>query len=72
MLENMDDAPLDLSQVKKWTVRDVTLSQVHNYLLSGWPHTLKTPNSCHTTARRLELGAQDGCILWGARTVIQT
>lgn len=37
MLAHMDDAPISVSQVSRWTARDVTLSQVHNYILSGWP-----------------------------------
>ncbi|XP_062380634.1 uncharacterized protein K02A2.6-like [Sardina pilchardus] len=56
-------------KVRKWTARDVTLSQVHNYVLSGWPE-IKDPQLMPYYSRKLELSAQDGCILWGARTVI--
>lgn len=69
MLDHMDDVPLNVSQVRKWTSKDAILSQVYSYILSGWPE-VKDPELVPYHSRRLEMSAQDGCILWGARTVI--
>lgn len=69
MLEHMDDAPLHVLQVRKWRATDVTLSQVHCYILNGWPET-NDPELMAYYSWCLELSAQDGCILWGACTVI--
>lgn len=69
MLDHMDDVPLNVSQIRKWTLKDATLSQVYSYVLSGWTE-IKDPELMPYYSRRLELSAQDGCVLWGARTVI--
>ncbi|XP_056147484.1 uncharacterized protein K02A2.6-like [Lampris incognitus] len=58
-----------MSQVRKWTVRDATLSLVHSYVLNGWPE-VKDPQLMPYHTHRLELSTRDGCVLWGARTVI--
>ncbi|KAJ8356575.1 hypothetical protein SKAU_G00193690 [Synaphobranchus kaupii] len=69
MIDHMDDAPVNMSQVRKWTAKDATLSLVHSYVLNGWPE-VRDPRLMPYYTRRLELSARDGCVLWGARTVI--
>lgn len=69
MLDVMDDAPVTTEQVKRWTATDATLSQVHGFVLRGWPSTVD-PQFMPYFTRRLELSVQDGCVLWGARVVI--
>ncbi|KAJ8365056.1 hypothetical protein SKAU_G00138870 [Synaphobranchus kaupii] len=69
MIDHMDDAPVNMSQVRKWTAKDATLSLVHSYVLYGWPE-VRDPRLRPYYTRRLELSARDGCVLWGARTVI--
>ncbi|KAJ8370490.1 hypothetical protein SKAU_G00105180 [Synaphobranchus kaupii] len=69
MIDHMDDAPVNMSQIRKWTVKDTTLSLVHSYVLNGWPE-VRDPRLRPYYTRRLELSARDGCVLWGARTVI--
>lgn len=66
MLDVMDDAPVKKERVKKWTAKDVTLSRVHHYVLTGWSSTVELQLMPFFT-RRLELSACDGCVLWGAR-----
>ncbi|KAJ8337557.1 hypothetical protein SKAU_G00365230 [Synaphobranchus kaupii] len=65
MIDHMDDAPVNMSQVRKWTAKDTTLSLVHSYVLNGWPE-VRDPRLRPYYTRRLELSARDG---W-ARTVI--
>lgn len=37
MLDMLYEAPVDTTQIRQWTARDSTLSQVHNFVLNGWP-----------------------------------
>ena len=69
MIDVMDDAPVNLEQVRQWTAKDVTLSRVHQYVLTGWPTSVE-PQFTPFFTRRLELSVHDGCVLWGARVVI--
>lgn len=69
MLDQVDDIPINVAQVRKWTSKDVILSRVYSYILSGWP-LVQDSELMPYYSRRMELNAQDGCILWGARTVI--
>lgn len=62
MLDQMDDVLLNVSQIRKWTSKDATLSQVYSYVLSGWPE-IKDPELMPYYSKRLEPNAQDGCIL---------
>lgn len=40
MMDLLDDTLVDTIQIKRWTAKDVILSQVHEYTLKGWPaHT---------------------------------
>lgn len=67
MLGMLKFEPISASQLKSWTNKDVLLSQVHNYVLRGWPTQLDPQfNPYHK--RKLELSVRDdGCVLWGAR-----
>lgn len=69
MLEVMDDPPITTAQVKQWTARDETLSQVLVWCLKGWPREVDARYKPYSQ-RRLELSVKDGCVLWGARVVI--
>lgn len=69
MLDVMDDAPITTDQVRRWTSKDVTLSQVHEWALKGWPAAVE-PQFMPYFSRRLELSVKDGCVLWGARVII--
>ncbi|KAJ8338235.1 hypothetical protein SKAU_G00372010 [Synaphobranchus kaupii] len=69
MINVMDDSPVTTTQVRKWTAKDKTLSQVHEWCLKGWPREVDSPYKPYSQ-RRLELSVKDGCVLWGARVVI--
>lgn len=69
MMDLLDDTLLDAKQIKRWTAKDVILSQVHKFVLGGWPLKMD-PSFKPYHQRRLELSVKDGCLLWGARVVI--
>ncbi|CAF4178451.1 unnamed protein product [Rotaria sordida] len=63
--------PLRAAQIAIETNKDKILSQVYNYILSGWP----TTNIEHLQSYyriRNELSTAHGCITWGFRTIIPT
>ncbi|XP_041651122.1 uncharacterized protein K02A2.6-like [Cheilinus undulatus] len=69
MMDLLDDTLVDMSQLKRWTAKDVVLSQVHEHILRGWPANCDTELKPYHQ-RRLELSVRDGCVLWGARVII--
>ncbi|XP_039887198.1 uncharacterized protein K02A2.6-like [Simochromis diagramma] len=71
MMDVLDDTLVDTAQIKRWTAKDVLLSQVHEYTLKGWPTETDTCLKPYRQ-RKLELSVRDGCVLWGARVIIPT
>ncbi|XP_055721195.1 uncharacterized protein K02A2.6-like [Salvelinus fontinalis] len=69
MIDVLDDAQVNTAQIRQWTSKDVTLSQVHAFILKGWP-TVTEPQIMPYYTRRLALSVRDGCVLWGSRVVI--
>ena len=67
LMESLQASPVGARQIKRWTDRDPTLSQVRR--LFG--KILQTLTCVHTSNRR-ELSIHDGCILWGNRVVVYT
>lgn len=37
VIDVLDDTLVATTQIKRWTGKDVVLSQVHEYILKGWP-----------------------------------
>ena len=69
----LDAAPINSSQVKSSTRTDPTLSKVYRFCADGWPTVgLADPELTPYYRRRTELSIQDGCMLWGSRVVIPT
>ena len=65
----MEDPPITAAQLKQWTAKDETLSQVLVWCMKGWPKEVDTAYKPYIQ-RRLELSVKDGCVLWGARVVV--
>uniref|UniRef100_A0A8C8DZH6 Gypsy retrotransposon integrase-like protein 1 n=1 Tax=Oryzias sinensis TaxID=183150 RepID=A0A8C8DZH6_9TELE len=70
-MDVLDDTLLDTRQIKQWTSTDVLLSQVHEYILKGWPAKPDARLKPYQQ-RKMESSVRDGCMLWGARVVIPT
>ena len=67
----LDAAPVNSSQVKSSTRTDRTLSKVYRFCAYGWPTVaLADPDLAPYFRRRTELSIQDDCVLWGSRVVI--
>ena len=72
VLEQLDKSPVSVAQIRSWTRRDSVLSQVLQYIMSGWPDSLDPSDGSLKPFlnRKLELSVQDNVILWGNRVVI--
>lgn len=69
MMDLMDAVPVNAVQIRKWTSHDITLSTVHNFILTGWPEKVESPLLPYYY-RRDSLSVKDGCVIWGARIII--
>ena len=71
LMEHLNSTPLSSSQIRQWTDQDLILSKVKRWVEEGWPDQ---PNSDQELApyvqRRMELGLEGGCVLWGCRVVV--
>ena len=71
LTNELSRSPTSATDIRTWTSKDPTLSQVLRATLRGWREG--TPNDPELTPyydRRHELSVVDGCILWGNRVVI--
>ena len=69
LAEHLADSPVTADDVRVWTRRDPKLARVLQYVQQGWPSEVD-PELQAFSAKRSELSAYDGCILWGNRVVI--
>ena len=60
-----DTLPVRASDIARLTSKDLVLSKVYEYIMSGWPG-----HCCEPTSQPYFLCQQDGCILWGRRVII--
>ena len=71
LMEHLDATPLSCSQIRRWTDQDLTLSKVKRCVLEGWPDRPDCEEDLSPYfQRRLELGVEEGCVLWGCRVVV--
>ena len=69
LLQQLDESPVTVNDILKWTKRDPLLAQVLQFVEQGWPHKFDSSLAPYSS-RSTELSVLDGCILWGARVVI--
>jgi hypothetical protein len=74
LIEHLSATPLSSAQIKAWTDSDPTLSLVRRWVQQGWPELEPESESREGllpySRRRLELGVEGGCVLWGCRVVV--
>ena len=74
LMEHLSTTSLSSAQIKAWTDSDPTLSQVRQLVLEGWPDKETELDSREELLpyyrRKLELGVERGCVLWGCRVVV--
>ena len=69
VLEQLSESPINVSQIRSWTMKDPTLSKVVHFVLSGWPFEVSSSLKPFYN-RRVELSTQDGVLLWGYRVIV--
>ena len=69
LFQLIEKTPLDYKQIAQETIKDETLKQVYNKVLTGWAgESNEALKPFHT--RKDELSIEKGCILWGVRVII--
>lgn len=66
----VDQLPVTAETIAKATNKDIVLTKVYEYTLSGWPKHCEEEELKPYWTRRLELSLENGCILWGRRVII--
>lgn len=63
--------PVTAKAIGKETLRDPVLARVKSWVIQGWPAEQEwSPEYQQYYRRRNELTVEEGCLLWGVRTVI--
>ena len=70
LLDTLQNSPITVSTVQKWTDRDPILSRVRDIVLKGWVGDTTDPELQPYNQKQLELSVQDGLVLWGSRVVV--
>ena len=70
LMDHLAGTTVCSQQIKDWTNRDPTLSQVVRFTLAGWTADGNTEQYTSYATKKSELTVEDGCLLWGARVVI--
>lgn len=69
-VSQLETLPITVQKIRQETQRHPVLSQVHNYVLRGWPSEVNDDLLRPYVSRQHELTIHDGCVLWGSRVVI--
>ena len=70
LLDTLQNSPITVSTVQKWTDRDPILSRVRDIVLKGWVGDTTDPELQPYHRKQLKLSVQDGLVLWGSRVVV--
>ena len=71
LLEEMDEFPVNVSQIRTWTNKDALLSRVRKLVQCGFPEHLKSDKDLKPYMQRtFELSVQDQVLLWGNRVIV--
>ena len=60
-----------MDQIRKATRADPILSRVLEFTMSGWPEQPTTEEIKPYFLKRNEITAEEGCLLWGIRVIIE-
>ena len=73
LMEHLSATPLSSAQIKAWTDSDPTLVRVRHWVQEGWPEqepeSMPREELLPYSRRRLELGVEGGCVVWGSIVV---
>jgi len=68
-LQQLDCLPVTSQEIWKATEWDPMLSNIHSYLLRGWPAQINA-NLRVYHSKHVELSVEAGCLMWGGRVII--
>ena len=69
-MEKLEDSPVTAKHIKAWSRVDPVISQVLEFVHTGWPSETNDVNLKPYWKRKTELSSCDGCLIWGNRVVI--
>ena len=72
LMDHLDSSPVSATEIKRETSHNPLLSRVLQFVLHGWPDSCDGDELKPYWSRRLELSAQEGCLLWGNRVIVPT
>ena len=70
LINHLSHTTVSATNIKDWTSKDTTLSQVRRYVQLGWPDCKLGEDFKPYLTRKTELSVLNGCILWGTRVVV--
>ena len=71
LVEGLQEAPVNATQIQSWTRRDPVLSKVWQLTKQGWNETL--PEDARMKPLRMkrgDLSLVNGCVLWGSCVIV--
>ena len=73
VLQHMNTTPVTATEIKTWTDKDLLLSKVRQFVMTGWPLDDNTSEEAlrpYLTRKKDELSVHSGCLLWGSRVIV--
>ena len=70
LMEHLEGTTVTSQEIREWTKRDPTLTEVLRFTLESWPLTCSSEELTCYAKKKTELSVEDGCLLWGSRVVI--
>ena len=67
---SIEELPISAADISQATRRESVLAQVLKYTLTGWPNYVTDEELKPYFTREHELSTEQGCLLWGPRTII--
>ena len=67
---SIEELPISAADISQATRRESVLAQVLKYTLTGWPNYVTDEELKPYFTRKHELSTEQGCLLWGTRTII--
>ena len=62
LLDCLQGSPISFNHISRWTARDPIMSKVLQYVLQGWPVTLKNESLLPYFRRKEELSVENNCL----------
>ena len=67
---SIEELPISAADISQAIRRESVLAQVLKYTLTGWPNYVTDEELKPYFTRKHELSTEQGCLLWGTRTII--